>query len=960
MVKFFKKINEFYKREEKKFFSLFFVILKIVFSLFLTIVLPIIVFIIFIFLKPREIEKLNDFILTELHKIDAIEQVSFKNGKIFIDEYFDFVYTADDLNLKTKDNYSLNLPKISLKISLINFFINKKIINQIELNNLYFKYDNIDNFKEIVDNNTTLLGVKKVINYIYKKNIPIKSFSLNDSIIDVSNKKFYINKVDLNLNKYYIVKKELDINAEIGILKKENKVILKNNCTIGFDENINCQFNILDLSSNDLKELSEEYNLFTDYVSNVDTQFSLNGSIYFKNYIEPEKLNFNFFSKNGNFYLKNFFSDKINYKNLFIFGELSRNLKQIDNLNVNSLIVFDDENKEVKLDLDVREFLNDNNQQELDLNITSKDVPINKINALWPVFIENDDEIKKWVFSSVKNGESKSAFVKMQFLKNNNEYDLYKINSEVDVDGASVNYADFLPVINNVKGKLYFTENDMKIKIDKATFEKTNISNADIYLNFDNPKNHLIINGNAQGKFYEMLYFIDNNSKEKIKNIVDKIVDGNEESKVKVVVPIIDNLDLKDVFIEVNSDVKNVNTYFFKNDSSFSLYVKKDFDSNEFNIKGDFLNSKIYLPFVSFLKNKNVKQSISLGLEILDNDLIKIKNIKTNNGDFVKIDGDGEIDTKLNMLTKLHLDNVKFNDSSLSVNYEYLNSIPNLYLYADYIKLDDLLYKTVNEFKSTSFFKGIIDNTQDNGFVNIEININDVDYKDLRLNNNSLKILHDKNNNYLETISFYNKNDYSKINADIIDGNYWKLKYKVTNLGYILEKTGITKNLLNGNFEIEGDFKNFVFNGKIYSNNKFSILVPDNDETKELKDMFKNSNTSYSFNGCDGDIKISNDIVKLKQVNLYGGLMGVDISADGKIENKSGKIDINGFISPSGVINKLLIIDKIPLVNDLILGGKNNGFFSMKYSLKRKDYESHLIFELNKLSILQFGILKKI
>ena len=89
-------------------------------------------------------------------------------------------------------------------------------------------------------------------------------------------------------------------------------------------------------------------------------------------------------------------------------------------------------------------------------------------------------------------------------------------------------------------------------------------------------------------------------------------------------------------------------------------------------------------------------------------------------------------------------------------------------------------------------------------------------------------------------------------------------------------------------------------------------------------------------------------------------MTGLDITGSGKININTGFTNIEGFIIPSGKINKLLIVDKIPIINDIVLGGKNSGLFSIKYSIFKHNFNSETEINIDKKSIIRLGILKKI
>ena len=945
------------KKENKKIILLFFILTKVLISLSLTVILPIIVFFLFISIKPQEISVINEYIKAEAIKNNYIDDFSFDSGKLFLDKYFNIGYKVQNLKINISKDKLVILPDISIKVNIFDIIRNNRYINEIELNKLYYEFEKGDNNTEIETEKDYLQTVKNVINYIYNNNVAINLITVNNSKILLEKNIIFVNKTIFNLREYSAKQKKMAIKMNIKTSEKGNNFIINSNCNINSDEKIDCVFDINNLSSQDFVDISKTYDIFTNYIPNIDSKFSLNGKIKLNNYTELEKLTFDFKSQYGNLLLKDFFNGTLNYKNLNINGEISDNFKTVNHLDLQTELVFEKNIENMLLKLNLKHIDNDTK-----LNIYTKKIPVNKLDLLWPVFLD-DNGIKQWVVEHINNGYSPDAFVEMEFENKNNDSQLINLKSEVEIKNVDINYADFLPSITNAEGKLYFSQDDMKIKLDKANLFNTNLSNIDLFLDFNDKENNLKISGNGNGSLYELLYFIDNNSREQIKTATEIITNGNVASSFNVVVPIIDNLDFKDVAFSVKANSRNNNTYFLKNNSSFDAFVDKPKNLNLIKINTDFKQAEIFLPFITFLKEKNQNQSLSLLLDTAGKNVI-IQDIKAKADDFLTFNGDGKINTDLKILEKLNLNDISYDKTKFNVIYNYNKGI-NLSIFVDEIMLDDDLKQTFTDFqKKFSTDKNTTDLKYNIKFASNIINYKSAIFRDINFDfsNNeafytSLKVKYDLNDSLAFTCE-ENKDKKTIINANI------------TNLSKFLRLLEIDNDIVDGNFLLNGIYNNAVFKGNITSNSKFSVKYK---EKETNIDNYLKTNKMYStikekikseklikFVGCDVNVKYYKNILTLKDFVLYGSWKGLDINGSGKINIKTGATNINGFIIPSGTLNRLIIVDKIPIVNDLILGGKNNGLFSIKYSITRENFDSELNVDIDKKSFIQLGILKKI
>lgn len=979
-MKFFKKFYLFLKKEERKVVSFFSICLKILSSLCFTIILPIIIFGIFIFIKPREVVKINNMLIHEIEQIDKIKTFQFSKATISIDTYFNIVYSIYDLEIESVDNiFQVKLPFITIKIDMINALFGKIKINDLMLSHLILSLDEIDLTKESLENSTIvdtndILTV--ILDAVYSYNLPIEEIVLEKSIIKVDNEnEIYLNYLSLNLKEYYRIKKDMNILLSFKTNKDSKPIIVESKCNFGLMKNINCDFKILDANSKDLVRLSKKYNLFYKYISNVDINFSLLGNAYIKDYVNIETLNFTIVSEIGNFNFKDFFNNKIEYKNLKIKGEVLNNFKAIKIDEIKTQIFDSYLNNYFDFYLIFNKFKEKNNKINLFISIGDK-VSVNKLDLFWPVFL-NQLDIRKWVVEHIHDGYINNGFVNMDFeeIKTNN-YELIKLNSEVNIEGAKIDYADFLPSFDKINAKLNFTETNMNFEISNAKLDNTTISQAHIYSDFTKNIVDLNISAKTEGDVYELFYFAKNDNRDKTKAILLNYLNGKQKSKVKVVVPLIDNLDFKDVIIEANGYIINNNSYLFDNNSKILFNLNKAELSNYFDVKLNLKNSEIYLPFINLKKEKNISQDLNFQVELHDT-FIALNNFKNkSDDDFIKIIGNGIIDFELGCLSDLVLDEVSFNNTKFDLNYQLSQKQEILFsIDADNLILNSDLQSEFNNFKSNFIYKEIFENEKSSiQAVDIELNIKNIQFKESILENNVLIFNKDSKNSKLQLKSFYNDTNFLSLVIDFLQVKN-NVLFSINNLGSFLKNLNITDKLLNGDLKIIMTLnQDLSMIGNIQLLNKFKILTNEDyteniaikelsqynkEATKKLKNSIIKEN-GIVFNRLESEFFFHNGILKIKNAIADGNFLGYDITAKGKINILTGKIDIEGLIIPGGNINRLFILDKIPVINEVLFSGKNGGVFAMKYSFNKVDYANPYKLNVNFTSILTPGFTRNI
>lgn len=107
-----------------------------------------------------------------------------------------------------------------------------------------------------------------------------------------------------------------------------------------------------------------------------------------------------------------------------------------------------------------------------------------------------------------------------------------------------------------------------------------------------------------------------------------------------------------------------------------------------------------------------------------------------------------------------------------------------------------------------------------------------------------------------------------------------------------------------------------------------------------------------AFDKLSGRFSLANDVIRLDDVRTHGSAMGMTV--EGTITMPRTLLDLQGTIVPSYTLNSAL--SDVPLVGGLLTGGKGEGVFAARYSVKGDDKNPDV--SVNPLSILTPGFLR--
>ena len=948
------------KLRKNRFFSLVVFVLKFLFSIFFVLLLPIFAFLFFIFVEPREIPKLNTYLINSVNNLESVRELSIDKARFSLDSKLRLNYTVENVIINFENNTYLKIPSITATSNLFNIIFKKHIINSIILKQIYIdtKSNNFTTSEKTTKNNTFLKSIYDTADFINKKNIPIKSIIIKDSKIKFDDTDSNINYILINLDSFKD-SKTINFLTSINIDNNSKKFIANNLCKFYQDKTIECNVNIKDFTTNNFSKFYKDEYQFSDYINNIKTNFNGNVFAKFSDYVNLDYAKFEISSKNGEINLKSVFGDKFKFKRLSANGSFRNNFK---NITIDSFNVDISDNKyDSKLSL----LLNTNENQILfDINIGNID--INRVNTFWPVFLD-DKGIRDWVVEHISNGYIKDANAKMEFHKNveNDEFDLFKINSEVNIVGAKLDIYETIPVIENVNAKAIFTENDMNIYVNSANFYNTKLKNGLVYSDFKAKRSILDIKTESIGNANELFYFIDKNSKDKIDENVKKFLNGQAKSNINVKVNLdSDDIDLKDIYIKAKANISKNESMVLKNNLSINL--EKRFNSNTFHVAADLSDTDLYFPFLNINKKQNTYQKLNFDVNIKNDSEVLIDNFKTDEKNYINFTGNMLI--KDSELVDLELSNIGFENNNFDFEYTLNTNVPHVNISGDLITLNNSLKESYVNLEKL-FFK----ESDSKLSLQLKIDINDIYYREKRFKNFISNVVVENGDTLNSNLSsFYGKNDSIKLLVNSVNGGVSNFKLDVSNIGKLLYILNISNNIIGGNLKYNGVILNdFIVKGELSVTDGFGIVeqslkdnallaIINNDIIPRKTKKVIKSKGDINFSELRSNVEIYKDVINIKNLIIYGKLIGIDVTGDGKFYFENGKTYMNGVIIPAGIINRLFIMDKIPLLNTILFGGENGGIFGVNYSFFRDNYDSDYEFNVNRTSVFVPGLLREL
>jgi hypothetical protein len=949
-------------------------------------------FIVLVSSSPRSIDYITKQIQKNLDQ-NFSQKILISKTLIKFTRYGSFVISATDISINYEDseinelnqaitiNKSLNIPKIEAEFSLLDFVLFKFNPAKIKIFKPEIIIDNTNNLSQIVRTspdqsvpqnfeNEQLFVMVNFLSSLRKNKNPIENLEIIDGKILFQTLKIHSTliiktaKISSKING-----KSLDISSQGEIFFSKNKSDFKidSNCKLSASDGLSCDINLFNFLPNSIVEFNE---IFKD-LNNIDT--AVNGSL--KLLINKSKslnlLTFNLRADKGSFEFKNYFQDKIDFRNMKIIGEFNATSKILNFNSIEADLVSDIANQteilNPKLNLSLIISALENNQKFFDFDINLKNVLTDEINRFWPISLSQNG-IRDWVINHINKGSIDESSAKFSLIQHDNEVQLKNIDAKLNFNNLSLSYDKNFPTIKNAIGSAEFNLNSMKINLQSGNVLDSKINSAQISIDdFNIPINILKIEGNVFGNAVDGLKHANNG--QEFHQILEKNLKGNAENFINIYLPLKENLQLKDVYIKVDSVLNNIENEFLKGKIVSS--TKKDFESNIFNIDIDLTEAKIEQNLLKISKKISEKIALKFLLDVSNSKILSFKNIyygdpeKQLQKNVNQIFGSLDISAESGDIIKINLTNQNINKNNYKISYkkDINKSLINLDIHGKYLDLSEIF---MEKFEKNNE-KNLIKNYKINCAINNLVLANKKTLSAVNLN------LDCRNNicldGFLKATIYKNKKNSNNINLKISknlneknSNNQSLIEGQVQDIGYVLEALNISKLVGNGDVKIK-ILQNIIDNklvldGTINASSDITIFeneavkkLTKNDLLSKIKDkIFSSEKTTFS--SMIIDFSYQDSLLTLK--SLIANNFKIGITAKGNINFADDSIQIKGMIIPGYIVNSLFGLGNIPLlggvISGILTGGEGGGIFSIRYEYVKKPADKEGQFSTNKVS----------
>jgi len=644
----------------------------------------------------------------------------------------------------------------------------------------------------------------------------------------------------------------------------------------------------------------------------------------------------------GSFHLPQYFDMAINFNELSLSGDFNA-----DNFNITSLTTNFD-----KTTFFMSMFIKNNEKyKEITMNFNAKNLPVKKLQQLWPNFLGN--KIRPWILKHITGGDIPQATAQIS-TKYYNDDTLIPQNTyaEVQMNKISLDYDPYFPKITNINGMAKFTQNGVDINIDRAKVLSSTITNGYIGINFAEKNKNLIIDANIDGKFYDLFVHINKGNAADIKRSMSNVIDDiSTKSAIKMVIPM-DNTSFRRSIVQIDSVLLNKTNRVLANSDVIKISFVKPQNKNTFH--GSVVLTKSKINFLPLNINKQPNNSLIIDYECdLNDDLLIIKQIAPQKSGFMSFAGTGYYNPQ-DKIFRLDIKNILYNKSNYNLSFKSDTVLSEINITGDNINYGNI--------SNTNLNNGTIGNQ---GELLLNMTLKRLSFNNGKLLNPKLSLfIQDGTLRNIDFVSWFNRDRTVTINSN----KNAVIKIYSNDYGELLRLLNITPHVKygGGKITLSKYKKTHLWSATFDINKRFlaDIALDANKnitEEKEFKKLKKSIKESVlRFDNMTGSLLYDNTsgIFELKNIAAGSRFVELDVLASGFINTKTGELHLKGLLVPFKFINGLFGISKIPFISSLIFGQKNSGLFASKFEIRRKDTNSKYDVKINKFSMILPGFLR--
>lgn len=904
-------------------------IIKIAFLLFLLLFISVSYFLLLISTEQKSLPFLTTKIESEINSYlgdnddVTIQHIQIEQSK------FNIIANLEDIKL-THGKFYIEIERVKLVFSIFDLILFQDDIASINIDQIDLKYHSYLPEEEKKEK----FNINKIIDGLFHS--PINLIKISNFNIDILKKKEIVHKI--KINNIDLSSSDDKYNLLANIIYQKNEINSQTQCYQEKNDNI-CDFIFSKIDSNLIYNLHPKFSDLSGISALISSNFTI------KSNENNNDVSFILEANDGFINNQKLFTDKINFNNATIIGNynldqnylenITANLNFENDINFSSNIKFRDKLSKYDIKLSLN-------------NLSRQESP-----KLWPNFIPKDDNIKKWVLKHMKSFNILDSNISIS-VENGKMID---INAKFNFDNAAIIYDKSFPAIYNISGDAFFDMKSMKIAVQEGVVLSSKLRSSEIIIDNFHVKNPILkIKSQINGRAEDLLKYI--NYQSYFAKNIGNYVNGYARSYVNLSFPIKDELLMKDFDLKVTSDIKNLNNDYIDKKSRLKIDIAKNYDSDIFQAKIDLTNSKITFKPLSIFKDKDISSQLFFYLQ-KNNDLLILDklNFKLSNQNLLT--GSMIIDLNQKNINNINLIHPDF---KLYYNSNILDSSRELKLHGkklDLTKLQSILSFSNNDQKYNKNNMEIILNDM---ILNHGIILNDIDIN-----------LHCNEGVCINSFIQLKKDNKEIINIDFKPypiKKITKITGKIFDVGAIAKGLDIYSQILDGDLVIRSqmEFQNndVIISGEAYNKKDFVITKDDIFSQISQDDLFlkikEKLDLSYQiiFEDLHSNFKIRNNILEIEKFIINNNYIG--ITAKGNIGILDGRINVDGLIIPSYLINRLFGIGDLPVIKyiaPILVGEDGGGVFAAKYKLqKNPKLDEKIRFILNKGSIFAPGAIR--
>jgi hypothetical protein len=931
-------------------------VLIFTFSLALT---TLVYFLILISPKYKSFPLITQKIEQAINKNSAEDfKVKINKSSLKFDNFSKLKIRFDDIRLLNDMAPEIVLPQVEVEFSIFSLLLLKTIPDGVKIIGPQIKINDMGNGPEVVLNGidgenflpdkTPFKKLSKIFSSLKSGAITIKNFVIIDAKIDFTNQlgNQIIHLKESQIKTFFeggyfhlILRNKISLNPE-----PKNDLLLSANCKFKKSQGLNCGIDFRNFYPPSITFLNSKLSILQTIQGFVSgqTKFTTN-----PNY-QLTKASFSASSEKNQFHFPTLFSDKIALQNLQLSGQFDNEKKtlSIDKLNCN----FDDTN--FAMHYEAKNF-GDDDKQIVTMEFKINDAPTSKLDLLWPIFLKGKD-IRKWVINHIDGGMIDDAYAKMTLIRKGGIDELGMIDSEVEFSKINMEYDKNFPPISKMDGVAYFHKKGMKIDITKGEVLESRIDDAVIEIeNFQSYPAILKISGDIEGKAEDSLKHI--GYKTEFVKEIGNYFNGKARTSVQINLPIIPELALEDVEIEVSSSVGSFNNDYINN-SHILISTKKNVGSIDFKTSINLDNAQINIPKFNIFKKRGFPGKINTVLSFDAKERLNLKKFSWIQGN-EKISGDLSLNIDPIAIRQINLQNRGFGKSNFDLDYRVFNNNRFVRISGKSIYLKNILEDNIDDVKGSKNYTN-----NDIEIVLDEITLaNDQIFKDI-----DVDIKCDGAN--CEAGSIQAKlSDEHKVDIVISKTKTNKPSYivgQISDISLIDRAFNISNKILDGDVRLKAKITDDKISGKFKIDSGFTVLrnkvvdeISDNEVFSKLKDSIKKSNKIF-FDSLEIEFYLENNIFDIKTLIASSTVLG--ITAKGEIDLNDESINLKGLIIPGYALNKLFNVGKIPVLGKILVGEKGGGIFAVRYDYLKNPQNDDGEFSINPASAFIPGGIRNI